>query len=100
VNFGLRTQSEWKLDLQKISLLFFFKINVYTTTTNGPETTKETQKVRAILKYFRCMIGTSTNKQNMKFAQAMILGNCRVSIVEIAASLGVNDAHPWCKPLV
>jgi hypothetical protein len=43
---------------------------------------------------------TSTNEQNMKRAQAMILGNCRVTTVEIAARLSTNVALPWCKPLV
>jgi hypothetical protein len=43
---------------------------------------------------------TSTNEQNMKRAQAKILGNCRVTTAEIAAILGINVARPWCKPPV
>jgi hypothetical protein len=36
----------------------------------------------------------------MERAQAMILGNCTVTIAEIAARLGSIVARPWCKPLV
>jgi hypothetical protein len=43
---------------------------------------------------------TSTNEQNMERAQAMILGNCKVTIAEITARLGIIFACPWCKPLV
>jgi hypothetical protein len=43
---------------------------------------------------------TSTNEKNMESAQAMILGNWRVSIAEIAARLGINVVRPWCKPIV
>jgi hypothetical protein len=32
-------------------------------------------------------------------ASPMILGNCRVTIVEIAARLGINVVCPWSKPL-
>jgi hypothetical protein len=35
------------------------------------------------------------HKQNIKHAQAVILGNCRVIITEIAARLGINVVHPW-----
>jgi hypothetical protein len=41
---------------------------------------------------------TYTNEQNMECDQAMILG--KVTIVDIATRLGINVAHPWCKPLV
>jgi hypothetical protein len=34
----------------------------------------------------------------MESAQAMILGNSKVTIAEIAARLGMNVARPWCKP--
>jgi hypothetical protein len=34
------------------------------------------------------------NKQNMKCAQAVIVGNCRVTNVEIAARLGIDVAGP------
>jgi hypothetical protein len=40
------------------------------------------------------------HKQNMECSQTMILGNFRVTIVEIAARLGINVAHLWCKPLM
>jgi hypothetical protein len=43
---------------------------------------------------------TSANEQNMKHAEAMILGNSGVTIAEIAARLRINVARPWCKPLV
>jgi hypothetical protein len=36
----------------------------------------------------------------MERAEAVILGNCRVTIADIAARLGINVARPWCKPLV
>jgi hypothetical protein len=35
----------------------------------------------------------------MKCAQAMILGKCKVTAVEIAAKPGIHVAHPWCKPV-
>jgi hypothetical protein len=35
----------------------------------------------------------------MERAQAMILENCRVTTAEIAASLGINVARPWCFPV-
>jgi hypothetical protein len=37
---------------------------------------------------------TSINEQHMEHAQAMILGNCKVTVVEIAARLGINVACP------
>jgi hypothetical protein len=43
---------------------------------------------------------TSTNEQNMVHIQAVILGNYRVTTAEIFVRLGINVAHPWCKPLV
>jgi hypothetical protein len=42
---------------------------------------------------------TPTDEQNMERAEAMTLGNCRVTIAEIAAILDINFALPWCKPL-
>jgi hypothetical protein len=36
----------------------------------------------------------------MEHVQAMILGNCRVTIVEIAARVGINVSRPWSKLLV
>jgi hypothetical protein len=33
---------------------------------------------------------SQTNKKNMESAQAMVLGNCRVTIAEIAARLGID----------
>jgi hypothetical protein len=33
----------------------------------------------------------------MERAEAMILENCRVTVAEIAARLGINVARPWCK---
>jgi hypothetical protein len=45
-------------------------------------------------------LSTSTNEQNMERDQAMILGNCSVTITEIAARLGINVVPPWCKHLV
>jgi hypothetical protein len=38
--------------------------------------------------------------QTVERAQAMIHGNCRVTIAETAARLGINVARPWFKPLV
>jgi hypothetical protein len=35
----------------------------------------------------------------MERDQAMILGNWRVTIAEIAARLGIYVTRPWCKPL-
>jgi hypothetical protein len=35
----------------------------------------------------------------MERAQAKILGNCWVTIAEIAARLGINVARPWCNHL-
>jgi hypothetical protein len=34
-------------------------------------------------------------KQNVKFAQVVILGNCRVTFVETAARQGINAVHLW-----
>jgi hypothetical protein len=39
-------------------------------------------------------------QMNKTCAQAAILGNCRVTIAEIAARLGINVTCPWAKPLV
>jgi hypothetical protein len=36
----------------------------------------------------------------MEHAKAMILGNYRITIAEIAERQGINVARPWCKPLV
>jgi hypothetical protein len=39
-------------------------------------------------------------RTNMERAQAMILGNYRVTVAETAARLGINVTCPWCKPPV
>jgi hypothetical protein len=35
----------------------------------------------------------------MEHAQAMMFGKCGLSTMEIAATLSINVAHPFCKPL-
>jgi hypothetical protein len=36
----------------------------------------------------------------MERAEAVIVGNCRVTAEEITARLGIGVARPWCKLLV
>jgi hypothetical protein len=36
----------------------------------------------------------------MEHAQAVVLGNCRITVVEIAARLGINVAYSLCKPIL
>jgi hypothetical protein len=36
----------------------------------------------------------------MEHAQAMIFGNCRVTVAEITAGLGIYITHSWLKPLL
>jgi hypothetical protein len=36
----------------------------------------------------------------MEHAEAMILGNKRVTVAEIAAKLGISIANSWCRLLV
>jgi hypothetical protein len=48
----------------------------------------------------RQLAAKSTNEQNMEHVQALILGNCRVTVADIAARLGISVARPLCKPLV
>jgi hypothetical protein len=42
----------------------------------------------------------SANEQNIECVQAIILGNCWVTVAESAARLGINVAHSWCKAAV